>query len=255
MPVEPPHDRPRWAFDPAVAAAFVERVARGERVNDLLGKPGMPSQRAYAHWRRTDSGFAAEVRRLRLLRYGRHCGRGHSRWRAFDEAVADRITLAVMRGAVMRRLLASDKALPCLTVVERWRRENPEWDGALRMAMKQGRLVRERGWSLARLTPELIEAIGDRIAQGASLRSLASEDWTPCATTLYRWVAISPAFAREVATSCHWREVMLNELMYDISVRNGPFGLARTRREAQPLQLLANQLAKRPGWRRRRNAE
>jgi hypothetical protein len=40
--------------------------------------------------------------------------------------------------------------------------------------------------------------------------------------------------------------------MVDIWDRNGPFGLEATKREAAPLQLRVNQLAKRPGWRRAR---
>lgn len=42
--------------------------------------------------------------------------------------------------------------------------------------------------------------------------------------------------------------------MIDICERNGPFRLAATRREARPLQWRVNQLAKRPGWKRRRAA-
>ncbi len=242
-------------FDPAVAAAFIARVERGARIADLLSTPGMPSQRAYAHWRRTEPGFAAQMRRLLALRYGRRSGDGHGRWRAWDEAVADEITLQLMRGALLRRLLAADPALPSLAVVARWRRAHPDWDGALRMAMRTGRLVRERARSLARATPELVEEIGDRIIEGASLRSLAAEGPAmPCARTLYKWVAISPAFAREVAVCSHWREDMLRDRMIDICQRNGTFGLARTKVEARPLQLRLNQLTKRPGWKRRREA-
>jgi hypothetical protein len=241
-------------YDPAVAAAFVARVERGARIADLLSTPGMPSQRAYAQWRRTEPGFAAEMRRLLALRYGRRSREGHGRWRGWDEAVADRITLSIMRGAVMRKLLASDTALPCLAVVERWRREHPEWDGALRMAMRTGRLVRERGGSLAAVTPERVKEIGQRIIEGASLRSLGAEPAMPCPRTLYKWVEMSPAFAREMAVCAYWREEMLRDRMIDICQRNGPFRLAWTKREAWPLQLRANQLAKRPGWKRRRDA-
>ena len=253
--------RARWAagrspypFSEAAAEAFLARVRAGETVNDLLGRPGMPSQRAYRYWRRTQGAFAEELWRLRAVRYAGHSGVAHSRWRAWDEAVADRITLSVMRGAVMRKLLAADPALPCLAVVERWRREHREWDGALRMAMRAGRLVREKAWTLQPLTPELIDLIGERIVGGASLRSLGVEPEMPCPTTLYKWVALSPAFAREVAVACHWREEFYNDQMVDICQRNGPFGLALTKRQAWPLQWRVNQLAKRPGWKRRREA-
>jgi transposase-like protein len=265
--------RPRGAwrrelmFDEAVAAAFLARVAAGERVADLLARPGMPSQRAYRFWRRTDVGFQEALWRLRGHNYARRTGSGHGRWRGWDEAVADRITLAVMRGAVLRRFLASDPALPCLAVVERWRRETPEWDGALRLAMKAGRLARGRAvepvvgpdgrtarGARARCTPELVEEICDRIVEGGSLRSVAQDPDMPCARTLYAWVAKRPEFERQVLEACRWRDEWLNDQMLEICDRNGPLGLAKTKREVRPLQFRMNQFSKRPGWKRRRKA-
>jgi len=51
----------RLAFDEAVAEAFLKRVRAGERIRDLLDKPGMPSQRTYRFWRRTQGAFQAEL--------------------------------------------------------------------------------------------------------------------------------------------------------------------------------------------------
>ena len=176
-----------YGFDEAVAAAFLARVAAGERITDLLARPGMPSQAAYAYWRRTNVGFQETLWRLRGARYGRQSWTGHGRFRAWDEAVADRILLAVMRGAVLRKLLSSDPAFPCLAVLERWRREQPVWDRALVMAMAAGRRARWRG------SPELTDEIWRRIVMGGSLRSLgaeagARERGMPSAGTLYAWV-------------------------------------------------------------------
>src|SRR5581483_11686341 len=98
----------------------------------------------YDHWRRTEPGFAAALEPLRALRYGRRSREGHGRWKAFDEAVADGILLRVMRGEPWRWLLDTDPSLPCHAVVYRWRREQPDWDGALKMAFRAGRLARER---------------------------------------------------------------------------------------------------------------
>lgn len=250
------------AFDPAVAAAFLARMAEGARVDQLLSKPGMPSQRAYRHWKRTQAEFQGEVWRLSQakaqvrsqLRSAGLKGGGGRPYRAFDQAVADRILLAVMRGAHLRRMLETDPSLPCRVVLYRWRAAEPVWDRALKMAMKTGRLVRERARSLAPLTPELIEEIGERVALGASLRSLGAEPGMPCPHTLYMWVERSAAFAEEMIRAEYWREEFLNDQMIDICQRNGPFGLAATKREAHPLQWRANQLAKRPGWKRRRLA-
>jgi hypothetical protein len=243
--------RPRrklYPYDEAVAEAFLARLRAGERINDLLGKSGMPSQRAYRHWRRTEAGFAGELERLRGLRYRRRSGSGHGRWRAFDAAVADRIYIAVLRGAVLRRVLAGDPALPCLAVTERWRRENPEWDKMMRFAMRIGRRAPAR----RNLTPGLIEEIAGRIVEGGSLRSIGAERDMPCPRTLYAWVARHPHFAAEVARACAIREDWFNDQMLDICERNGPLGLARTKRQAAGLQRQLNRLAKRPGWKRAR---
>jgi hypothetical protein len=212
----------------------------------LLARPGMPSQRAYAYWRRTNVGFQQALAELRGAREVRRLRGLKGRRRDWDEAMADRILLAVMRGAVLRKLLSSDRAFPCLAVVARWRREEPVWDRALAMAMAVGRRARWRG------SPELMAEVCDRIVLGASLRSLGAEPDMPSAGMLYAWVRRWPEFAREVAKACDWREEVLNDRMIDICQRNGPFGLAATKRQAAPLQLRVNQLSKRPGWKRAR---
>jgi hypothetical protein len=244
----------RLVFDEAKAAAFVARVAAGERVGALLGRPGMPSRRTYDHWRRTQGCFQEALGRLRAAGYSRRVGTGHGAWRGWDQALADRITVAVAGGAVLRRLLASDPALPCLAVVARWRREHPEWDRVLRTAMRVGRRARWLGPG-SRCTPALADEIGDRIVGGASLRSLGAEADMPCAGTLYSWVARRPAFAREVARACDIREQWLTDQMIAACERNGLLRLGQTRRQVAPLQRQVNRLAKRPGWKRRRDAE
>ena len=237
----------RLAFNEAVAAAFLARVAAGEKVNDLLARPGMPSQNAYRYWRRTQGAFAEVLWRLRGARYARQSGTEHARWRGRDEAMADRILVAVLRGAVLRKLRDSDAAFPCLAVVARWRRERPEWNRVLVLAMKIGRLARGRE------APELMEEIGKRIAMGASLRSLGAEPGMPSVGTLYAWVRRRPAFAAEVARACDWREEYLNDQMLDMSEHIGPRGLEATRREVRAMQWRVIQLAKRPGWKRARD--
>ena len=103
------------------------------------------------------------------------------------------------------------------------------------------------------LTPELEAAILAGIVEGGSLRSLSRRPDMPCARTLYDWMARAPAFARAVHRASDLREDNLNDQMLDIALRHGPYGLAVTKREAAPLQLRVNQLAKRPGWKRRRD--
>ncbi len=237
-------------FDEARAAAFLARVAAGERINDLLARPGMPSQRAYRYWRRTQGEFAEALWRLRRARYERRSRSGHGRWRAWDEGVADRLLLAVMRGAPMRATLATDAAYPSLMVLGRWRREHPEFGGALRMAMTVGRLARE----VERRRPDagLLDDISLQIVYGHSFRSLARQPGMPCARTLSAWARRWPDFAAEVAQSCDLREEWLEEQVRAIRLRHGPGSVKAARAEAAPINQQINRLRKRPGWKHRR---
>lgn len=236
----------RFAFDEGVAAAFLARMSAGESVRSLLGRPGMPSQRTYIFWRRTQQGFQEALWRLREGRYSRRSSTGHGRWRAWDEATADRVLLAVMRGAGLRRVLASDASLPSLAVLDRWRREQPDWNRALRVAMGVGRRAAAAARGRAQMEA-LCETIGERIVAGASLRSLGAEADMPNARTLYGWYRRWPDFAREVSLAYDVRAEWLNDQMCEIWERNGPFALAATKRQAAPLQRAANRLARRPG--------
>jgi hypothetical protein len=72
----------------AKGAAFLARVAAGERVTDLLGAPGIPGQAAYRYWRRTQVSFQEGLWRLRGAHYARlkkqNRQRWRPRWRDFD---------------------------------------------------------------------------------------------------------------------------------------------------------------------------
>jgi hypothetical protein len=189
-------------FREEVAAAFLARVAAGATVASLLGRPGMPSQGAYRHWRRTQVAFQETLWRLRGARYGRQSGQGHARFRGWDAAAAARIVRAVRAGARLRRMLAARPELPCLAVVERWRRERPDWDRVLRAAMAEGRLERGRRVGMpggGRCSAALANDILDRVMDGASLRGLAGEAGMPCQRTLYAWKAKRRSFGEEVA--------------------------------------------------------
>ena len=205
-------------FREDVAAAFLARAAAGEAVNDLLARPGMPSQRAYRYWTRTQPEFQAALLRLRAGGYSRRSMTGHPRWRAWDEAVAGRLLAAVLKGAPMRATLASDPAFPSLAVLDRWRAEQPEWAKALKVAMRHGRVRREaahcRAWAEA-----LEEEVGLRVLEGASLRTLGAEATDlPCAGTLYAWRRRWPSFARSVDIAAEMRDDRAAEERFDAAM-------------------------------------
>ena len=241
--------RRRLAFDPVKAEAFLARLRAGERIADLLARPGMPSQGTYRYWTRTEAGFQAELWRLKGLRNAERARRLEGRYRAFDQAVADRIQLRVMRGEVLRRMLETDPSLPCRAVVYRWRRERPDWDGALKLAFRWGRHARGRSGGMR--TPELTEAILGKIVKGASLRSLARDAGMPAVKTLYTWVKRDPAFAAEVAQACDWREDWYLDQMQLILDEAGPMSGKDLCRRMLPLRTQLGRLQNRPGrkWR------
>lgn len=241
--------RRRLAFDEAKAAAFLARVRAGARIRDVLAKPGMPSQKTYAHWRLTEASFQEALWALKGVRDKERGLRLKARYRPFDQATADRIFVRVVRGEGLRRMLETDPSLPCRAVVYRWRKEEPEWDRAMRKAFGWGR--RARG---GLRSPELTDRIVARLVQGASLRSLAQEPGMPAAGTLYSWVSRDADFAAEVAQACDWREDWYEDQMQMIVDEAGPIGVQALRRQLSPLAVRRGQLQHRPGRRWRGSA-
>src|SRR5258708_4111181 len=89
----------RVAFDEALGAAIVARVAAGERIAAILADPRMPSHPVYRRWRRQQGHFAGELYRLQRLadaQRGARRARAHA-W-PWDPALADRISLRALRG-------------------------------------------------------------------------------------------------------------------------------------------------------------
>lgn len=241
--------RRRMAFDPVKAEAFLVRVRAGDRIRDLLARPGMPSQHTYTYWTRMEASFQEELWRLKQMRNADRVRRLEGRFRVFDQAVADRIQLRVMRGEVLRRMLETDPTLPCRAVVHRWRKERPDWDGALKTAFRWGRHARGRTPPMR--TPELTDKIVAGIVTGGSLRSVAREPGMPAAGTLYGWVKRDADFAAEVAQACDWREDWYLDQMEIILDEAGPMTGKALRQQLAPLRTQYARLQNRPGrkWR------
>jgi hypothetical protein len=188
----------RFAFDEALAAAFVARVAAGERVRDILADPAMPSHAVYRRWRAGQSHFAAELHRLQSIAAAEHGRRlAAAAHRPFDPALADRIYAKVVAGQPLKAVLRADPAMPSYHVVTRWRREQPGFDRLIAFAVshQRGLSARARGgpW------PALTEAIAARVLRGASLAAIGRERGMPSVHTLYAWKRTRPEFAQALA--------------------------------------------------------
>ena len=243
----------RYAFDEAKAQAILARVRTGEKLLAILREPEMPSRKVCAYWRATQAHFQEELWRLHnQQRNDRHQRLRDSFW-PFDQAVADRIMVRVARGEPLGQVNA-DPALPGRGLLNRWRRERPEYDRLLRGAVVMGRRLR-RGKAPRRRTPELTEAILDGIVLGESLASLARRPDMPSAPTLYAWVAADEAFARQVDQACDLRELWLEDQVNRLADAPAPPTLKEWRARVSPALRRRGQLTTRPGSRWRTQAE
>lgn len=233
----------RFRVDPVRAREFLRRQACGARVSAVVRHPDMPSLTVYRRWRHLDGAFSERVHLNRMGKYGR--GVAHKRWREFDQDVADRIIVAVSKGAVMRRLLATDRAFPSLAVLERWRRENPEFDGALKTAMKVGSFRRPRDHARQGWAP--MEEILERIRGGASLRQLAAQPDMPSGGTLYAWVKKRPEFARAVEEACRDRNQILELMAWTEAQRTPPGPARQMQARVAPYERRLARLTRLPG--------
>ncbi|WP_374469141.1 hypothetical protein [Phenylobacterium sp.] len=194
--------------DAAKVREILRRVAAGEKLHLILQKtPGMPSRETIKHWRGQDLFFDSE---LRSIWSRRREGVARKPVRAFGQAAADKILIRSGRGGKLRDILRSDKAFPCLAVLERWRREQPEFDAELKVCMRFGKAARKKA-QVDALKPDIVDAL----LEGGSLRSLA-RGWAaagrrdrPSLRTLYNWVATRPDFAGSLALACRMRDEML----------------------------------------------
>lgn len=218
--------RPRYPFDADLAQRFLLRIRLGSPIADLVREPGMPQRRALTAWRRREPAFAAALAASTAFadehrrRYGA-TARGCRRSRLpFDWDLADRIVLAVSRGATIPEITRRPE-FPTRLGLRRWRRAHPLFDRVLAKAAVVGHRARGRARVDRRCSAALMDQIGERIAMGASLHSLAREPGMPGLHTLYKWVRERPDFAARVAHASDFRGQLLNDQAFDLFLRHG----------------------------------
>lgn len=241
--------RRRWAFDPVRGEALLARYRDGETIAQILRDPKMPSHRVLAYWRATDPAFNEALFHAQAGRVSqRQC-----RWRAarppraFDPKAAERVLIALVRGARLKDMPRCDPSLPGRSLIARWRREEPEFDAEVRAALRHGWA---RDGTAARRCARLTETIVRAIVDGASLHSLSRRPGMPCSATLYRWVRERPAFAREVAAACHERERGYLEQIEEIADTVTPANRPQVTQAMAALNWQLGRLKHRPGQRR-----
>ena len=244
--------RRRFAFDEAVAAAFLARAQAGEAINSLIGVPGMPSRATYTYWTRTQGAFAEAVFALRQRRDAVIGARGRARRRDFDPALADRIIVGLHkglpRGLRLEDVLAADPALPCRPVLARWRREQPEFDQVLKMILTARRALGPR------VPAPVVEDVVDHIVEGGSFASYSRLPGGPSRTTLRAWFRRDAAFARAVRGACEDREHWYEDRILMAAEGAAPGTAAVRARAIGSLKQQLGRLRHRPGAVHRRAA-
>lgn len=116
------------------------------------------------------------------------------------------------------------------TPARRWRREQPDFDQALRA---------------------IVAALLDHIVEGGSFASFARLPGTPCRRTLTHWLR-DPAFAQAVAMACDDREAGYRDRIAALALDMPQATRRDLTRAAAPLSRHLARLAHRPGTPHRR---
>jgi hypothetical protein len=233
------------SFDPAVAERFLLEVRRGTAVRKLVRRPEWPNRAKLDRWKRERPEFAQAL--ADSAAFSAELNRHRRGRRRFDPALADRLIVRTAAGERLADVLA-DPAMPSKPVLRRWRAQEREFDGALRMALGVGR--RQRAQTPRGLTPRLADEIVDRILDGASLHGLSNVAGLPHHVTLYGWMRRDRAFADRVRWAEGERDLELLEQALRIVEAAGPKGLPLAARQVGDINRRIGRAAKkrRDGW-------
>lgn len=231
------------AFREAQGQAVLARLGAGETLTAIAADPAMPGMGTIRWWMQTQVVFGEEARRLIKMHQAERARRLKTRGpEAWDPALADQVVLRVARGTGCKHLRRRDPAMPAYPVILAWRRAHPEFDDAVRFAIRMGRTARAKGRRMAALEP-----LCDAIREGHTLRSAAGRRGLPPRRTLCGWIARDPAFARRLATAYDDREEVLAELITDALQASPGLSLRALRQRLGPLLRQRGQAARRPG--------
>jgi hypothetical protein len=245
-------------FRADVADQVLARLAAGQPLRAIGADPAMPGPATLRHWMQTQVAFGEEARRIIKDRQALRAQRlkapasdpaptsdrpdaaappvAH----LFDPGLADQVVLRIARGARCRHLRRDDPALPGYKVIRAWRRAQPDFDAAVRFAIRMGRTARAKARRDAALEP-----LARAIRQGHTISSAAGRRGLPPRRTLCAWIARDPEFARRLAQAYDAREDLLAHLL-DEAILATPSRRA-LRQTGSPLPRLHGQAARRPG--------
>jgi hypothetical protein len=242
------------AYDEVKAQAMLARLRAGETIHQVVGQPGMPSWASYRHWRRTEPPFLEAVEVLKAARRQTWSVTHRRPRRTYTRALADKVLAKLWMGVPAKALHAADPSLPGYKAFLRWRREEPAFDRLVAPLLAAWRTKRP-GWDAARsLTPEMTEAVCERIVTGGTFRSIGDEAGMPGRAALRSWMRSRPDFAAEVKEACDWRAQWIEGHIDEIENEMAPgmtlAEMKAIRRRSAPYRRQLGKLKRPPGWRR-----
>jgi len=200
----PRHNPDRFRYDYDRVDRFLARVRLGASVEAMQAAREAPDRQTIRAWKLMRPEFVDQYETAKRAAAAARRTRPRRR-RPFDPGVADRIVARVNRGDTLAALVRED-GMPGRKALRRWRRTQPGFAFALRLAVKGGQ--RNRARARAGPGPELTRRIGHAIAAGATIKALCARPGMPNIATFYVWQRRYPAFAAVVGNARDFRDWM-----------------------------------------------
>jgi hypothetical protein len=184
--------RPPFAYPRAeMQARVIERLEAGMPLRVLEKQPGFPKRQTLHTWGKADPDFAVRLARARA--WGKGMRVSAMAGPVFDAARAEALLVQVRLGWALKDLVKRPEG-PKRLLLNRWRRERPDFDADLKAAVWSARKFhgRQKGWPYD-------EALADRIIlrvrRGETLPQVMADPAMPGKDALARWRHSHPEFA------------------------------------------------------------
>lgn len=183
----------RWSD--AVAERLLARLAEGAFLYRVCREPGMPTPEGVAKWKAERPEFGERLAQARAAGGRPEGARGPVS--SFCAGVAAEICERICEGESLT-VIGADPTMPCLSTIQRWRRENPVFDEQVRQAKEiLGERFCDVGWQLAQAaTPETAYLTHVRLAHARWMAGVMAPRVT-------RLKPVEPEAPREVRTTLY----------------------------------------------------
>ena len=183
----PPFAYPRAEMQGRV----IERLEAGWPMRVLEREPGFPKRQTLHTWGKDDPDFALRMARARAWGKGQRVSA--TAGPVFDAARAEALLVKVRLGAALKDLVKRPEG-PRRLLLNRWRRERPDFDAALKEAVRSARCFhgRRKGWPYDGAVADRIIL---RVMRGETLPQLMRDPGLPGKDALARWRRRHPEFA------------------------------------------------------------